>query len=174
MPQHGFARRRPFALIEHGKTKALFRLGADAETLATCPFALSLETSFRVGERKLSMAAPITNNGDSLAPFSSGFHPSFAWQLSNGAKAGDHPTLFDGSEPASLRDIDLQSGLIPANRQSPVDGRQPRAKPPHSVCLHNLLLTASPPARAYMPVTYQCESYRTSPRQRASSSPSRA
>jgi galactose mutarotase-like enzyme len=37
LPQHGFARRKPFALIAQDSASATFRLEADAETLAAYP-----------------------------------------------------------------------------------------------------------------------------------------
>lgn len=125
MPQHGFARRRHFALIDQSETQAVFRLGADAETLAIYPFAFSLEMSFHIEGQQLNMAARIANEGNIAMPFSFGFHPAFAWPLPYGAKVSEHRILFDEPEPAPLRDIEQQSGLIAStSKPSPVNGRQ--------------------------------------------------
>src|SRR5688500_15711240 len=41
MPQHGFARRKPFSLVERSETRAVFRLEADVETRLVYPFEFS-------------------------------------------------------------------------------------------------------------------------------------
>lgn len=123
MPQHGFARRRQFALVEHSKTKAVFRLGAHAETRAIYPFVFSLEISFNLDGPSLKITARITNGGATTMPFSFGFHPAFAWPLPYGAKASEHRIQFEKPEPAPLRKIDRATGLIAADsRPSLVDG----------------------------------------------------
>jgi len=122
MPQHGFARRRQFALIDHSETQVVFRLDADAETLAIYPFTFSLEMSFHIEGQQLNMAARIANEGGSAMPFSFGFHPAFAWPLPYGTTVSEHRILFDDPEPAPLREIDRESGLIArTSRSSPVN-----------------------------------------------------
>lgn len=123
MPQHGFARRKPFALLEHSETRAAFRLEADAETRLVYPFEFSLEIVFDLDGGRLTISARVANEGDTAMPFSFGFHPAFAWPLPYGAAASNHRILFDRPEPSPLRTVDRATGLIAADtRPSPVDG----------------------------------------------------
>lgn len=132
MPQHGFARRKPFSLVAHSATRAVFRLAADAETRLVYPFEFSLEMSFDVDGPDLRIAARVKNDGDTTMPFSFGFHPAFAWPLPYGGAIDAHRILFDEPEPAQLREVDLQTGLIAdARRPSPVIGR--RLVPTHAM-----------------------------------------
>jgi galactose mutarotase-like enzyme len=125
MPQHGFARRRHFPLIEHSEKRTAFWLDADTKALAIYPFAFSLEMSFSIEGKQLNVAARVANERNRAMPFSFGFHPAFAWPLPYGTHTGNHRILFDEREPAPLRDIDPQSGLIAAtSRRSPVEDRQ--------------------------------------------------
>ena len=124
MAQHGFARRRPFALVARDGASALFRLEADAETRAAYPFAFRLDMRFAIDGATLAMTATVTNAGDAPMPFSFGYHPAFAWPLPFGSAKADHRILFDAEEPAPIRRIGGEPGLIdPAPRPSPVEGR---------------------------------------------------
>ena len=122
MPQHGFARRKRFALMEHSETRAVFRLEADAETRVIYPFEFSLEIAFEVGGSSLAISARVANEGLPAMPFSFGFHPAFAWPLPYGAAVSDHRVLFESPESSPLRKIDRATGLIASGtRPSPVD-----------------------------------------------------
>ena len=123
MPQHGFARRRPFSLEEHSEARAVFRLEADAETRLAYPFEFSLEISFELEGASLAITARVANEGDAAMPFSFGFHPAFAWPLPYGGAASGHRIIFERPEPAPLRKVDRATGLIASEtRPSPVDG----------------------------------------------------
>jgi len=124
MPQHGFARRKPFSLLERCETRAAFRLEADAETRLAYPFEFSLEIAFELEGRSLAICARVANEGGTAMPFSFGFHPAFAWPLPYGEAAREHRIIFEKAEPAPLRKIDRASGLIAAGASpSPVDGK---------------------------------------------------
>ncbi len=123
MPQHGFARRRQFSVVELSKTRAAFRLEADAETRLVYPFEFSLEIAFELDGAGLAIGARVANEGDTAMPFSFGFHPAFAWPLPYGAAACNHRILFEKPELAPLRKIDRATGLVATDtRSSPVDG----------------------------------------------------
>jgi galactose mutarotase-like enzyme len=116
LPQHGFARRRTFDLVEQSGDRARFRLAEDAETLAVYPFPFALDADYAISGGTLTMAISVTNTGDVDLPASFGFHPAFAWG------GGPHHILFEREEPALLSRI--VGGLIgPADRPSPLDGR---------------------------------------------------
>jgi len=139
MPQHGFARRRQFSLVAYSATRAVFRLAADAETRRIYPFEFSLEMSFDIDGPDLQIAARVANEGDTAMPFSFGFHPAFAWPLPYGGAIDEHRILFDEPEPAALREVDRESGLIAAApRPSPVVGR--RLVPTHKMFERDALI----------------------------------
>lgn len=122
LPQHGFARRRDFALIQRDAMSATFRLEADAETLAAYPFAFRLDMAFAIDRATLHMTATVSNRGTADMPFSFGYHPAFAWPLPYGAAPEDHRIVFDADEPAPLRRIDAEGLIAPEPRKTPVEG----------------------------------------------------
>lgn len=123
LPQHGFARRMEFALVEHGPANALFRLVDTPETRANYPFAFQLDMAFALDGAELAMMATITNPGDVPLPASFGYHPAFAWPLPYGAARADHRITFERDEPAAICAI-TDDALIAAERlPSPVVGR---------------------------------------------------
>ena len=123
MKQHGFARRMPFAVIEQGADRAVFRLTDSDETRAAYPFAFALDLAFRIQGATLDITARIENRGETAMPASFGWHPAFAWPLPYGAPREDHRIVFDQDEPEALRQI-VPGGLIGAvPRPSPLDGR---------------------------------------------------
>lgn len=124
LPQHGFARRREFELIEQAGDAVHLRLIDDAETRATYPFAFALDAEFRLADGVLSVSCRVTNRGDAAMPASFGYHPAFAWPLPGEAGKAGHRILFDAPEPGELARLD--GGLIAGvDRPSPLndDGR---------------------------------------------------
>ncbi|CAN5262663.1 aldose 1-epimerase family protein [soil metagenome] len=122
MKQHGFARRRDFALVEHSAWHVRFRLEDDAETRAVYPFAFALDAAYAITGATLTITITITNRGDVAMPTSFGFHPAFAWPLPYGAPRDAHRIVFDADEPGTL--VALVDGLAARDdRPSPLDGR---------------------------------------------------
>lgn len=122
LPQHGFARRRDFGLVDHAADRVTFRLLDDAATRAVYPFAFALDATYRLEEATLWIDIAVTNRDTRDMPASFGFHPAFAWPLPYGASRGAHRILFDEPEFSSLRYIG-EGGIAPDRRPSPVDGR---------------------------------------------------
>jgi galactose mutarotase-like enzyme len=123
MPQHGFARRMGFAVAERSEEAVTFRLEADAETRAVYPFDFRLDMRFAVEGRALRMTAIVSNRGDADMPFSFGYHPAFAWPLPYGGAAEEHRVLFEKAEPAPIRKVGKEPGLIALETvTSPVEG----------------------------------------------------
>ncbi|MGC4250075.1 MAG: aldose 1-epimerase family protein [Sphingobium sp.] len=123
MPQHGFARHRTFALIERAEHSAIFRLEADAETRAAYPFDFRLDMAFVIEGEALQMTATVTNRGEADMPFSFGYHPAFAWPLPYGGTAEEHRVVFEKREPAPVRKVGDEPGLIARESVgSPVKG----------------------------------------------------
>ena len=112
MPQHGFARRMAFTQIEHLPESVTFRLEADAATRAVYPFDFRLDMQFAVAGGTLMMTATVMNRGEADMPFSFGYHPAFAWPLPYGGAAEAHVVEFEKAEPAPLRKVGDEPGLI--------------------------------------------------------------
>ncbi|MDP5281325.1 aldose 1-epimerase family protein [Sphingomonas sp. DG1-23] len=123
LPQHGFARRQAFALIEQSADRAVFRLTDSADTRAVYPFAFTLDAAFTVSGATLATDIRVTNAGDRDMPASFGFHPAFAWPLPFGRPRAEHRILFDKDEPADLSAIVLGGWIAPETWPSPLDGR---------------------------------------------------
>lgn len=121
LPQHGFARRREFTLVEQAQDRAVFRLTDDKETCVVYPFAFTLDIAFTLAGATLAMEIFVTNDGDVPMPASFGFHPAFAWPLPGGGSKTEHRIVFEHNEPDPLSRI--EGGLIgAADRATPVEG----------------------------------------------------
>ncbi len=112
MPQHGFARRLPFALMEREAACVTLRLEADDQTRATYPFDFRLDMAFALEGATLRMTATVGNRGEAAMPFSFGYHPAFAWPLPFGGAIEDHRIVFEKPEPAAIRKVGDEPGLI--------------------------------------------------------------
>lgn len=121
LPQHGFARRREFAVVEQARGRVRLRLEDDAATRAVYPFAFALEAEYRIEGATLHMVTTITNRDARDLTASFGFHPAFAWPLPYGQPREAHVVRFAHDEPAPLRA--LEGGLLAGERASPLDGR---------------------------------------------------
>ena len=123
MPQHGFARRRVFDVVDRSGDAVTFRLEADAETRAVYPFDFRLDMRFAVEGAALRMTATAVNRGTGALPFSFGYHPAFAWPLPYDGAAEEHQVLFEKAEPAPIRKVGDEPGLIARESiASPVEG----------------------------------------------------
>ena len=123
MPQHGFARHMAFTQIEHLTEAVTFRLEADAATRAVYPFDFRLDMQFALAGSTLMMTATVMNRGEADMPFSFGYHPAFAWPLPYGGAVEDHRIAFEKAEPAPLRKVGDEPGLIALERvASSVEG----------------------------------------------------
>ena len=123
MPQHGFARRRPFAPVAQDDASITLRLEADDESRAIYPFDFRLDMRFAIEGATLHMTATVSNRGEAPMPFSFGYHPAFAWPLPYGGTVEDHRIMFEKPEPAPIRKVGDEPGLIAReSAPSPVDG----------------------------------------------------
>src|SRR3546814_14374317 len=105
-----------FRIAAQDDASGLFRLDADEETQRVYPFDFRLDMAFAVEGVSLSMTATVMNRGSEDMPFSFGFHPAFAWPLPYGGKKEEHRVLFDRDEPAPLRKVGIEPGLITHQR----------------------------------------------------------
>jgi galactose mutarotase-like enzyme len=124
MPKHGFARRKRFAVVKSDGVSALFRLSADAETLAVYPFDFRLDLNFTLEGATLDIKATVHNAGDRPMPASFGFHPALRWPLPYGRPRAEHRLQFEHDEPAPIRRITSEGVLRPESFPTPVQGRE--------------------------------------------------
>ncbi|RYY26273.1 MAG: aldose 1-epimerase family protein [Sphingomonadales bacterium] len=122
LPQHGFARRQMFELIEQTDNRAVFRLADNDETRAVYPFAFTLDAAFKLTGTTLAMDITVTNNGDRDMPASFGFHPAFAWPLPGGGAKTEHRIVFAEDE-GDLSAIILGGWMDTKPWPNPLDGR---------------------------------------------------
>jgi galactose mutarotase-like enzyme len=122
MPKHGFARHKPFEVLDAGPADATFRLRADAETLAIYPFDFQLDVRFALSGAALAVSATIGNAGGTAMPASFGFHPALRWPLPYGRPRAGHRIRFEDPEPAEIRRIDAEGVLRPQRYPTPVRG----------------------------------------------------
>lgn len=123
LPQHGFARRQMFDLVDQSDDSVRFRLTDSDVTRAVYPFAFTLDAVFTLDDATLSIDIIVTNSGDVPMPASFGFHPAFAWPLPWGGAKEDHRITFAADEPGALSAIVEGGWIAPEGRPSPLDGR---------------------------------------------------
>ncbi len=123
LPQHGFARKQDFALVEQASDRAVFRLVDNDATRAVYPFAFQLDAAFTLIHASLLMEITVTNTGAVDMPASFGFHPAFAWPLPYGSTKEEHQIVFADDEPGELAAI-VKGGWMDAEGwESPVEDR---------------------------------------------------
>jgi galactose mutarotase-like enzyme len=122
LPRHGFARRRPFTLVEQSPGGVTFRLESDAESRLVYPFDFRLDMHFSVDHSTLTCAASLHNPGEAPLPACFGYHPAFLWPLPWDGQRGAHRIVFEHDEPAPTRRIDGDGLVRPEPEPTPVDG----------------------------------------------------
>lgn len=124
MKQHGFARRRDFAVTDAVDDRAVFTLSDDEETRASYPFAFRLDVAFALAGATLSIDVAV-HNPDAARdlPASFGFHPAFAWPLPYDEAREDHRIVFAADEPGALHPLAADGTLLAGARPTPLDGR---------------------------------------------------
>lgn len=121
LPQHGFARRSRFALVDAADSRAKFRLEDNPTTREAFPFAFRLEVDFALRDSSLTVTATVENRDTKPLPCGFGFHPAFRWPLPDAA--GAHKILFERDETAPF--FLLDDGLLaPEPQPCPVKDRQ--------------------------------------------------
>jgi galactose mutarotase-like enzyme len=123
LAKHGFARKSLFEAVTVGRDHALFRLSASDETRAVYPFEFTLDVSFRVEDRRIEIAATLSNPGPVALPASFGFHPAFRWPLTPAQDRGEHSLVFDQDEPDPISKLNDDGTLSPERLPTPVRER---------------------------------------------------
>jgi len=110
LPQHGFARDRPFSLVEKTDTKIVFSLEYDEESLKIYPFKFELQIEYVLLKNKLTTKYRVYNKQESEIYFSIGAHPGFKCPLSENESYEDYYLEFNKTETLGL--YQLSNGLI--------------------------------------------------------------
>lgn len=116
MPQHGFARRSPFALTEQTDVMCRHSLTDTAQSREVYPFSFSLDVVHQLDGNTLRVSVKVRNGGSTPMPFGFGFHPAFNWPLPGAKGQAHHVTLAQGGAP---KRVEIEDGLL---RPVAVDG----------------------------------------------------
>jgi galactose mutarotase-like enzyme len=81
MPQHGFARRSKWGVIDQTPTSVTMELSDSDATRASYPFAFRHCFTYRLSQGRLSWEQVVENRSTGPMPFSTGVHPYFAVPL---------------------------------------------------------------------------------------------
>lgn len=81
MPQHGFARRSKWNVVDQSDSAATMELQDSESTRQNYPFSFRQRVTYRLANGRLHWEQVIENNSSEIMPFSSGFHPYFAVPL---------------------------------------------------------------------------------------------
>lgn len=82
MPQHGFARRLPWLVVDQTPTSLVMELTDSDATRAHYPFAFAHRLTYRLAGGVLFWDQKITNRSPEPMPFTTGFHPYISVPLS--------------------------------------------------------------------------------------------
>ncbi|MDB5512322.1 MAG: aldose 1-epimerase family protein [Enterovirga sp.] len=121
MPQHGFARRAAFAVIERTDATVRLRLCSDAETRVHYPFSFALDVVAELEQSTLSLGFEVRNADIRDLPYAVGFHPAFPWPLDGTGRDG-HRVVFADPERAEVPEVAAGGLLARRTRSVPLDG----------------------------------------------------
>jgi galactose mutarotase-like enzyme len=124
LPRHGFARRKPFEVLDTSPAAVLLRLKSDAETLALYPFRFQLQVRFEIATSTLLVTTLVLNEGQGPMPASFGYHPAFRWPLPFGAGRELHGIVFELEEPAPIRRLNGAGLVTPVRYPTPIQERR--------------------------------------------------
>lgn len=98
MGQHGFARRREFAVAENSGKKISLKLSSDGETRKMYPFGFELTVTYTLTDCGIKTEFAVKNMGDETLPFAIGGHPGFNIPVNEAAAFEDYTIKFEKSE----------------------------------------------------------------------------
>lgn len=81
MPQHGFARRLPWRVVEQMRDSVVMELVDTDATRANYPFEFVMRLAYRLVTGRLCWRLTVINKSPVPMPFSTGFHPYFSVPL---------------------------------------------------------------------------------------------
>ena len=123
MPQHGFARRSSFTLMERGEATARFRLSESDASREHYPFRFELDVTYRLEPNALTLRFEVTNTDSRDLPYAIGFHPAFPWPLTGTGKDG-HRVVFEAEESDLVPEVAAGGLLARRSRRVPMKGKE--------------------------------------------------
>ncbi|AKQ44613.1 hypothetical protein TH63_01565 [Rufibacter radiotolerans] len=108
LPQHGFARDMPFALLNRQEDRLVFELRATAQTREVYPFDFALRIIYTLQGHTLTVTWQVEHLGEGEMLFSIGAHPAFNVPLLPGGTFEDYYLEF--SQPEILARYLLEEG----------------------------------------------------------------
>lgn len=117
MPQHGFARRQTFTLLDQGEGWAELELRENADTLAQYPFPFRLKVRQELTEAGFASTFTVENTGAEPMLFCLGGHTAFNCPLLPGDRFEDYIICFDQRE--TCVSLVPEKGLLDRNRAVP-------------------------------------------------------
>ena len=125
MPQHGFARRSDFRLIERDEASARFRLSDNQATREHYPYAFELDILYRLEPDALRLSFEVTNTDRRDLPYAIGFHPAFPWPVpGHGIVKDGYRVVFDAAVSDVVPEVAAGGLLARRSRPVPVKGRE--------------------------------------------------
>lgn len=121
MAQHGFARRRAFALAERGEDSVVFQLTEDADTLAQYPCPFRLRVTHALTDRGFRTQFAVTNTGNEELPFCIGGHTAYCCPIHEGERFEEYRLVFDQPEDADTILV-TKNGLSHEGRETMLRG----------------------------------------------------
>ncbi len=85
-PQHGFARRVPWQVVDRLDDSVTLELSDSDRTRPSYPFAFRYRLQYRLEGGRLQWLQTVENRSDKPLPFSSGFHPYLRVPLAGGSR----------------------------------------------------------------------------------------
>jgi len=89
LPQHGFARRSKWKVLEVQETRVSMVLTDSAETRAVYPFSFRCVVTCALANSRLEFRQSIENCGNEVMPFSAGIHPYLPVPITTSGKRND-------------------------------------------------------------------------------------
>jgi galactose mutarotase-like enzyme len=111
MKQHGFARNRPWKVVEATANTAVLALESDDTTRAQFPWDFTFQMTFTLRGASLRLDQHIVNRSSTPMPFGVGFHPYFAVSDADKARTRITTTSQRAFDNVTKRTIDVGDAI---------------------------------------------------------------
>ena len=112
MPEHGFASRAKYLLLNKSKDEVSFELKNNKETEKIYPFKFSLITKYKLEDNKVVISFKVSNLDNKDIYFSIGSHPAFKCPMYGEEDAlADYYLSFEKNEKLSKKEINKNDFL---------------------------------------------------------------
>jgi galactose mutarotase-like enzyme len=105
---HGFARHSDFTCIEHNNQKIVMRLADSEETLKQYPYHFTMDISYSLAGRTLTIHYAIRNDNNETMPFHFGLHPAFNVPMDPAGSSADYQLVFDEKQNFTWKNTEMK------------------------------------------------------------------